>query len=172
MAENAAKRARDPSTLKEMKKELDVAIARLDNAEDEDLLMRSSNSTESYGIPISLSATSLLGKTRLRSSTSSKLNYIINEVCNSPTYLSLNEFSSQQCRQVLQYAPSDKILIFSDSELSLAHLAEALDLIYVKYLRFTTQIDPRVREQMVLTFETSETYRVFLMELKHGARGL
>jgi SNF2 family DNA or RNA helicase len=172
MAENAAKRARDPSTLKEMKKELDVAIARLDNAEDEDLLMRSSNSTESYGIPISLSATSLLGKTRLRSSTSSKLNYIINEVCNSPTYLSLNEFSSQQCCQVLQYAPSDKILIFSDSELSLAHLAEALDLIYVKYLRFTTQIDPRVREQMVLTFETSETYRVFLMELKHGARGL
>jgi hypothetical protein len=85
MAENAAKKARDPSTIKEMKKELDVAIARLDSAEDEDLPIRPSNATGSSGAPASLSATSLLGKTRLGSSTSSKLNYIINEVCNTLT---------------------------------------------------------------------------------------
>lgn len=72
----------------------------------------------------------------------------------------------------MKYAPTEKILIFSESELSLAHVSEALELIRVKFLQFSTQISPQIREQLVLTFETSETYRVFLMVLKHGARGL
>lgn len=80
MAENAAKRARDPGTLKEMKKELDVAIARLDNAEDETPWMQSSKSPGDSEIPSALLATSLLGRTRLMSTASTKLNYIINEV--------------------------------------------------------------------------------------------
>ncbi|KAH6902291.1 SNF2 family N-terminal domain-containing protein [Coprinopsis sp. MPI-PUGE-AT-0042] len=61
---------------------------------------------------------------------------------------------------ILKYSSTEKFLIFSDSDVTLAHIAEALTMIHVKFLRFTAQIPPQYREQ------------VFLMELKHGARGL
>ena len=50
--------------------------------------------------------------------------------------------------------------------------AEALDLIRMKYLEFSGKLKREQRQTMITTFETSELYRVILMELKHGALGL
>lgn len=51
-------------------------------------------------------------------------------------------------------------------------ISDALKLIRVNGLLCSSQIKPAERFQRIVTFETSEAYRVLLMELKHGARGL
>ncbi|KZP01082.1 hypothetical protein CALVIDRAFT_508642 [Calocera viscosa TUFC12733] len=93
-----------------------------------------------------------LAQTRIGRSLSNKVNYILSDV--------------------LQHSPNEKIIIFSSSSLSLSHLTEGLELYRVRFLHFHNALSVKDRENTIKTFETSEAYRVLLMELKHGARGL
>lgn len=126
---------------------------------------------ESLKTKIKLLGSSALSGVRIGQSASSKLNYIIQDV-GFKVFVVLVSSSHTMLSQVLQYSPEEKFLVFSNSALTIAHVADALKLIKIEFLQYTTQFGPHEREKMVMTFETAEKYRVFLMELKHGARGL
>lgn len=91
-ADTAAKKAKDKSTLKEMQKELDVAITQMEREEEEEL--PSKPLPEPLFNGGGLLAKSLLGKSRLGSSASSKLNYIINEVSYSQPFFSPTDMAT------------------------------------------------------------------------------
>ncbi len=109
-----------------------------------------------------------LAGVRIGTSTSSKLNYILNDV----SKVSSQRFSTLIILyQVRKYAASEKFLIFSRSPMTLVYIAESLGMIGVQY-KLIWKKSVRQLEQDVTTFESSDIFRVFLMELKHGARGL
>jgi len=102
-------------------------------------------------------------------STSSKLNHILTEVSRPHPF---SQSNLDALSQVLAHSRDEKFLIFSNSPLTLAMISDALKLIHISGLLCSSQIKPAERFQRIVTFETSETHRVLLMELKHGARGL
>ncbi|KAF8559866.1 hypothetical protein OG21DRAFT_1402064 [Imleria badia] len=99
-----------------------------------------------------MTRTSPLSGVKVGPSLSTKLNYIISEV--------------------QQYSVKEKFLIFSNSQLTLFQIGEALSLFEIKYLRYTNLEEPLLREQCLMTFETSDAHRILLINLKLGARGL
>ncbi|KAI0784409.1 SNF2 family N-terminal domain-containing protein [Abortiporus biennis] len=156
--QDVAGKAHSTERVKELQKELVLAQERIksfinDPPASPEQQHQPLPSQSSFHKPAStFLAHSPLAPVRIQNSTSSKLNHII--------------------KDIMQWAHVDKYLIFSSSPLNLAYISEALELVQIKCLHFTSLVDRRQREQYVTTFETSETYRVFLMELKHGARGL
>jgi len=111
-----------------------------------------------------------LSSVRIGESMSSKLNYVLREVCRS-CRCGLHMTLTNMKQQVLHHR-DDKFLIFSNSPLSLAHLGEALLVARVSHLKITSEVDRTRWSLNATTFQSSEGCRCLLMELQYGARGL
>ncbi|KAF8321183.1 hypothetical protein DL93DRAFT_2224228 [Clavulina sp. PMI_390] len=75
-------------------------------------------------------------------------------------------------QEVRKYSANEKFLVFSSSVLTLAHVADGLSLMGVRFLQLSGGQTRNGKEQVLTTFKTSDDFRVLLMELKYGARGL
>lgn len=97
-------------------------------------------------LPSSLSKTTIVGFT------SAKLNYL--------------------CSRILSLQQTEKIIIFYDSNNIAFWIAEALELLSVKFLIYANTLSVNRRAAYLATFNQSEVFRVLLMDLKQASHGL
>ena len=110
--------------------------------------LKPSSTTTVPGLP----PTSSLNKTQLCGTASAKLSYLLDRV------IALHE--------------SEKILIFYEAEHIAYYIAQVLELIDVRFLIYAKTLTVTSRNSYIATFNTTETFRVLLMDVQHAAHGL
>ncbi|KAG8531085.1 uncharacterized protein KY384_004442 [Bacidia gigantensis] len=88
----------------------------------------------------------------LRGTASAKLSYLLDKVI--ATY------------------KQEKILVFYEGDHIAYYIAQAFDLIGVRYLIYTQTLDLALKSAYIATFNTAPTFRVMLMNIKEAAHGL
>lgn len=74
--------------------------------------------------------------------------------------------------RVLALHQSEKIIVFYEGNNIAYYIAQALDLIDVRYLIYTGSLPERRKAAYITTFNTTENFRVMLMDLSQAAHGL
>ncbi|PWW77526.1 hypothetical protein C7212DRAFT_277475 [Tuber magnatum] len=74
--------------------------------------------------------------------------------------------------KVLEYHETEKILIFYESEDVAFYIAQGLEIIGVEYLGYQKNLPSHEKAKYLVTFQFSQTFRVFLMDLSQAAFGL
>lgn len=93
-----------------------------------------------------------LAKTKLIGTASAKLSYLLDRV------------------SVLHH--DEKILIFYEGDHIAWYIAQALDLLDIRYLIYTRTLSLSRQNAYITTFNTTETFRVLLMNVYQAAHGL
>ncbi|KAL8797157.1 MAG: hypothetical protein Q9195_000624 [Heterodermia aff. obscurata] len=74
--------------------------------------------------------------------------------------------------RVLALQQTEKIIVFYEGNNIAYYIAQALDLIDVRYLIYTGSLPERRKAAYITTFNTTENFRVMLMDLSQAAHGL
>ncbi len=101
---------------------------------------------------VALPADSLLARTMLCGTASAKLSYLLDRV------LALQE--------------DEKILIFYEGDHIAYYIAQALEIVNVRYLIYAKTLTTARRSAYIATFNSSEAFRVLIMDVTHAAHGL
>ncbi|KAI1334991.1 SNF2 family N-terminal domain-containing protein [Xylariaceae sp. FL0016] len=103
--------------------------------------------------PESMALAEPLAKTRIISTASAKLTYLL--------------------ESILEHQDDEQIIVFYDNENVAWHLAGALEVLHVEHLIYSRAgLNPQQRAGYVDAFNTNSKYRVLLMDLAQAAFGL
>lgn len=95
---------------------------------------------------------SRLTKTRLCGTASSKLSYLID--------------------RILQLQANEKSLIFFEGDNIAYYIAQAFELVDIRFLIYTRSLTTSRKNAYIHTFNTTKTFRVMLMDVRQAAHGL
>ncbi|KAK6359491.1 hypothetical protein TWF696_000647 [Orbilia brochopaga] len=75
--------------------------------------------------------------------------------------------------RVLEFQATEKILIFYETDQVAYFIAEALSVVGVKYLLYSrTGMDIHRKAEYLVTFNTTDSFRVFLLDVSQAAQGI
>ena len=111
--------------------------------------LKSSSKSDSVAV---LPSDSILAKTRLSGTASAKLSYLLD--------------------QVIRLQADEKTLIFYEGDHIAYYIAQAFELLDIRYLIYTGTLAVARLNAYITTFNTTETFRVMLMNVHQAAHGL
>ncbi|KAF1808629.1 hypothetical protein P152DRAFT_443501 [Eremomyces bilateralis CBS 781.70] len=109
---------------------------------------RSNSATEEPTLPPDCP----LSNTRIIGTTSSKLSYLM--------------------EQILLHSPHEKLLIFYDGDNAAFYLAQCLEIFHIRHLIYAKTLRTALRSKYIVAFDTDDSIRVLLMDIRCGALGL
>jgi SNF2-related domain/Helicase conserved C-terminal domain len=74
--------------------------------------------------------------------------------------------------RISELQKEEKIIVFYDGDNTAFYLSQCLDILHIKHLIYTKALSSDQRSRYIVTFDTDDSIRVLLMDIRCGAFGL